>query len=182
MVKYEKHTLHDGTVLKISNQQWNFARYFALSGNATKARLKAKYKDNKNTNKVEAYKLLQNPTIQEAYEHHKVLLSRKIDISENRLIAETAAIGLSNPKDVMRGAEFIPLEEMPEATQRAIKKVTTKDGEIIAIEFHPKLPALQTIMELKGMKETKNNQPIQVTVNIDGQAKPLQIEQKKVNL
>ena len=188
MEKLETHILHNGEELRINQKQWNFARFFALSGNASQSRLKAQYTDldDAQRNSVEAYKLFQNPRVQKAYEHHKVMIGRKIDISENRILAEIAAIGFGNLRDAVKDGRFMDIEEMSEATQRAIKKIKVrrlvkKHGEepeeILEIEMHPKQPALETIMKLKGMKQDNKNQPISVTVNIDGQS-----EKKLLNL
>lgn len=180
MKKLEHHKLFNGEILKINAMQWEFARLFALTGNATQSRLKANYVDyNSGKNSEEAYKLLQKELVQRAYEHHKHILGRKIDISENRILAEVAAIGFGNLRDTVKGGRLLGLEEMPEATQRAIKKIQVRrlvhrkdeePEEIVSIEMHPKLPALETIMKLKGMTEENKNQPINVTVNIEGQA------------
>ena len=175
MVKQENHILFNGTKIRLNASQWKFAKIFALTDNATQSRLKAGYTDHSNKNKkrnaIEAYKLLQSEVVQQAYEHHKYLFSQKLDISVNRVIAEIAAIGFSNKADTQEKGKWLELHEMKEQTQRAIKRIhTDKDGEVIDIEMYPKMPALATIMEIKGMTEKNTNQPILVTVNIQGQA------------
>lgn len=184
---YSTLTLPDGEILKLSKQQDMFARRFALHGDATKAREEAEYAETKYA-KQEAWKLLQNKTIQKAYEYYRAKAAAKLDISENRILAEMAALGFSNlanyyddnnkPKDI---------NKLPPAAQRAIQKIKTKryvertgpgpedyeEVEIMQIELHPKLPALVRIAEIKGMsapKDAEKQRPVTVNVHVTGNA------------
>jgi len=173
--------LEDGTILKII-ESWNkFARIFALTGNASKSRIDAGYTPHKNAkiNATHAYQLFQKKEVQIAYEFHKRQLAKKIDISENRILAEIAAIGFSNLANMFEGGTLKDIEEADKPTQRSIKSIKIKryfshdkekqpDHEVIAVEMHPKLPALKELAEIKGMNQTEQNRPINVTVNIDG--------------
>lgn len=175
----------DGSELKLSKQQADFARLFAVSGDATNSRLQAGYSDHK-ANINEAYKLLQNPKIQQAVEHYKSEASKKMDISENRILAEMASMGFSNVAKLFNeNGGHKRIQDMDKATQRAIKKVKTRrylertgpddedmeEVEIMEIEMHNKLPALQKIAEIKGMtapKDADQHRPVNVNVNITG--------------
>lgn len=115
--------------------------------------------------------------------------ARKLDISENRILAEIAAIGFSNVANLFdeNGAPK-KISDMDIPTQRAIKKVVTKryiertgsgendfeDVEIQTIEMHPKLPALHRIAEIKGMcaqqKDAEKHRPVNVNVNVTGKS------------
>lgn len=183
---YTTITRSDGTVLKLSKQQAEFARLFAVSGDATNSRLQAGYADHK-ANVNEAYKLLQNVKVQQAVEHYKAQAAKKLDISENRILAEMAAMGFSNVANLFNEhGGHKRLQDMDKATQRAIKKVKTRrylertgpddedmeEVEIMEIEMHNKLPALQKIAEIKGMtapKDAEQHRPVNVNVNINGE-------------
>lgn len=181
MTKKIRVELDNGKSISIA-KTWNeFARLFALTGNASKSRIDAGFKANKNTdiNAKHAYNLLQRPVVQQAYEYHKRRIARKIDISENRILAEMASIGFSNIANMFSNGNLKSIEEADEATQRSIKSIkirryVNKQGkdsdemEVIAIETHPKLPALNKIAEIKEMTKPESNQAINVTVNIDG--------------
>lgn len=181
MAKKIELILEDGTTIKITETRNNFARLFALTGNASQSRLDAGFKANKNSqiNAAHAWKLFQIKEVQMAYEFHKRQLAKKIDISENRILAEMAAIGFGNLANMFEGGNIKDIEDADKPTQRAIKSVRIKryinqdkdkqlDHEVIAVEMHPKLPALKEIAEIKGMNQTEKNRPINVTVNIDG--------------
>ena len=183
---YQTITLQDGSELRLSKMQAEYARLYAVTGDATNSRLEAGYANNPSGNRQEAYKLLLNPKIQQAIEHYKALAAKKMDISENRILAEMAAMGFSNVANLFNEqGGHKRLDQMDVATQRAIKKVKTRrymertgpsvedmeEVEITEIELHPKLPALQKIAEIKGMtapKDAEQHRPVNVNVNISG--------------
>ena len=123
-----------------------------------------------------------------AVEHFKIQVSKKLDISENRILAEMAAMGFSNVANLFNEhGGHKRIDQMDKATQRAIKKVKTRryverngpgdddfeEVEIMEIEMHPKLPALQRIAEIKGMaapKDAERHRPVNVNVNISGKS------------
>lgn len=178
-------TLPDGEKLKLSKQRAEFARLFAVTGDATNSRLQAGYADH-GANRQEAYRLLQDAKIQQAIEHYKAAAAKKLDISENRILAEMAAMGFSNVANLFNDqGGHKRIADMDIATQRAIKKIKTRrymestgpepedmeEVEITEIEMHPKLPALQKIAEIKGMtapKDAEQHRPVNVNVNISG--------------
>lgn len=176
-------TLRDGKEIKLAKKRAEFARLYALTGDATNSRLQAGYASHK-ANRQEAYKLLQEPNIQLAVEHYKAEAAKKLDISENRILAEMAAIGFSNIANLANMTCLSDIQNADVATQRAIKSMKTRrylegrgddavEVEIISIEMHPKLPALQKIAEIKGMaKPDDKNQhrPVNVNVNISGKS------------
>lgn len=141
-----------------------------------------------NTIHRKALELFRHPKVAACLRLIRQAQSAKLDISENRILAEMAAIGFSNAANLF-DEHGCPknIADMDIPTQRAIKKVTTKryiertgagdndyeEVEIQTIELHPKLPALQKIAEIKGMTapDDKNLQrPVEVTVNIDGKS------------
>ena len=136
---------------------------------------------------AKAYKLFNLPHIVAAVEANNKIQAAKIDISENRVLAEMAAMGFSNAANLFDD-QGTPknIANMDIATQRAIKSVTVKrytertgsgpddfeEVEIQKIELHPKLPALIKLAEIKGLAQEvdKNMQRnVEVTVNISGQ-------------
>jgi phage terminase small subunit len=132
--------------------------------------------------------LFDKPHIAAIMAQAREVQAQKLDISENRILAEMAAIGFSNAASLFNkhGAPK-NISDMDVPTQRAIKKVVTKryiertgagkddyeEVEVQMIELHPKLPALQKIAEIKGMcaqKDTEKHRPVNVNVNITGKS------------
>jgi hypothetical protein len=135
-----------------------------------------------------AIALFDKPHVATCLQHAREVIAAKLDISENRILAEMAAIGFSNAANLFN-EHGVPknIADMDIPTQRAIKKVVTKryiertgagdddyeEVEVQTIEFHPKLPALQKIAEIKGMcapKDTDKYRPVNVNVNITGKS------------
>lgn len=181
MAKMIDLTLDGGEVIKISVLWDKFARNMALTGNASQSRTDAGYKKHPNPqiNATNAWLLLQKVNVQKAYDYHRARVSEKMDISENRILAEMAAVGFSNVAKMFSNGALISVEKMDTPTQRAIKSVKVsrhfegpkgeeEQVEVIAIEMHPKMVALKQIAEIKKMTETDSNRAIAVTVNIDG--------------
>ena len=155
----------------------------------------AAYKSSYNCSKMKpetirkrAVELFDHPKVAGTLREHRAVQAGKLDISENRLLAEFASIGFSNAANLF-DEHGTPknISDMDIPTQRAIKSVTVKrfiertgkgeddyeDVEIQKIELHPKLPALIKIAEIKGIAQSvdKNMQkPVEVTVNINGQS------------
>ena len=69
--KYHTLTLSDGKKVNLTKKRNEFARIYALTGDATNSRLKAGYSDIPKYNKQEAYGLLQNEDVQDAVEFYK---------------------------------------------------------------------------------------------------------------
>ena len=174
----KKFTTFKGVEVTITDRQEKFARLYASTGNAAKSRIEAGYKPgNSSRNAVEAYKLMQNPDIAAVHEHYQHEISKKIDINENRILAEIASIAFCNIANMFEGGKIKDISDVPVSVQRAVKsiKVHVPQGKdvthsVVNIEMHDKLKALQQIAEIKGINKTQQ-QDINVTVNIDGKEK-----------
>lgn len=180
--------ISNGEDIKLTFKRDIFARYYAQTGDAANSRIQAGFKGHSNAfrNSNEGYKLLQYKEVQRAVEYYRSKLSEKMDISENRLLAEMAAMGFSNIAKLFHdNGDMKKIAEVDEATQRAIKSVKTRrqivrngkelddydEYEIQQIDLHPKLPALQQIADIKGMtkaKDKEHERNVTVTVNIGG--------------
>ena len=97
--------------------------------------------------------MLRNVEVQSRIGELKKKKAEKINISENRILEEIAAIAFSDVGELEgEYGGFIGLKHLKPATRRAIRSIKYKRfiedgkaGEIISIEFHPKLPALEKI-------------------------------------
>ena len=90
------------SVVKDNTQlERDFARIYALTGNAAIAYPDAGYKDQGENNRVQGYRLLQKPHVQDLVEQWRRLIERKLDIRENRILAELAAVAFADPLDIL---------------------------------------------------------------------------------
>jgi phage terminase small subunit len=184
--------LPDGGEIKLTKKRAEFARFYALTHDAKNSRLKAGFANTPSNNKQEGWKLLQYPEVQDAVEYYEAQLAKKLDISENRILAEIAAIAFSNLADCEdEHGNTIDLAKLESHTQRAIKSKTSKrylegmgdeavEVEIQKIEMHPKLAALKLLTEIKGMKAEKDKnaqRPVNVNVNVSGKSATTKVEQ-----
>ena len=111
-----------------------------------------------------ALELLNKSYVAERVDKLKKKRAQKIDISENRILAEIASIAFSNIADLeSEHVGFAGFKTLKPATQRAIQSVKSKrylertveggfeEVEIIEIKMHPKMPGLEKICEIKGI-------------------------------
>lgn len=172
------------------------AKAYALHDNLTAAYREAGYSqiENQNGNHNNARQILARPHVWAEYEHWKSVFAARMDISDNRILAEMAAIGFVNPASVI-GADgrMMNLEDMPESVARSIKKVTVKRRvishntsspseditetevlaeEMVQVEFHDKIKALTWVAEINGMKPQDAPPVIHVEVDVLGVDKP----------
>jgi translation elongation factor EF-G len=171
---------------KLTQKRETFARLYVEYGDASKAYREAfpsaqKWKDQAVW--VKASELLKDGKVSVRIEELKQKRAQKLDISENRLLAEIAAIAFSDVGELAdEQGGFKGLKSLSPAMRRAIKSVRFKryvEGkgeeaqqvEIIQVDMHPKLPALERICEIKGITAPKGTEkPVAVTVNVTGNA------------
>ncbi|MCX6178156.1 MAG: terminase small subunit [Chlorobiales bacterium] len=162
---------------RLTPKQDQFCREYLVDMNATQAAIRAGYSA-KTADRIGA-ELLGKTWVSAMVEELKKKRAEKLDISENRILAEIASIAFSNVGDLVDdNGKFIEIKKLKPSTLRAIKSVRRKrfvedgrEGEIISIEFHPKLPALEKICEIKGITAPPVQQrPVEVTINVTGNA------------
>jgi hypothetical protein len=172
--------------LSLTHKRETFARLFVQYGDASKAYREAFPSSIKWLDKTvweAASRILKNSKVLARIDELKKKRALKLDISENRIIAEIAAIAFSDVGQ-LEGDDggFKGLKALDPATRRAIKSVKYKrylegkgEGaqlvEVTSIEMHPKLPALEKICEIKGIiAPPKQERPVEVTINVTGNA------------
>jgi hypothetical protein len=171
---------------KLTQKRETFARLYVECGDASKAYREAfpaslKWKDSAVWS--EAEKLKKNPEVLLRISELKKKRSQKLDISENRVLAEIAAIAFSDVGELEdEQGGFKGLRNLSPATRRAVKSVRFKryiegtgenarEVEIVQVDMHPKLPALEKICEIKGIIAPKvAEKQVNVTVNVTGNA------------
>jgi len=171
---------------KLTQKRETFARLYVEYGDASKAYREAfpssqGWKPESVHRK--AHELLKDVKVLARIEELKKRRAQKLDISENRILAEIAAIAFSDVGELEDDqGGFKGLKSLNAATRRAVKSVKFKryvEGkgeeaqlvEITHVEMHPKLQALEKICEIKGITAPpKQDRPVNVTVNVTGNA------------
>lgn len=156
-----------------------FVRCYAKYNNITYAALEAGYAHN--TARRTGKQLLERVDVQLKLEIERKRLRGILDVSDKRVVAEIAAIGFGNICEVFNDdGSLKPINELSEASQRAIKTLKVKVTEeitesseritqqIVTIEMHPKLPALQQLVAIKGLGDGEKNKEVKVKVDIKG--------------
>lgn len=170
----------------LTHKRETFARLYVDHGDASKAFREAfpasmTWKDN--VVWVKASELLKDGKVSVRIAELRQKRSQKLDISENRVLAEIAAIAFSDVGELENDhGGFKGLKSLSAATRRAVKSVKIKryvEGkgeesrlvEITHVEMHPKLQALEKICEIKGITAPKGTEKnVTVTVNVNGNA------------
>lgn len=171
----------------LTHKRETFARLYVDHGDASKAYREAfpasrQWKDSAVWSEAEKIKKI--PEVSLRIEELKRKRSEKLDISENRVLAEIAAIAFQDIGEIEgEHGGFAGLKSLKPATRRAIQSVKfkrylerTPEGgfegvEITEVKMHPKLPALEKICEIKGITAPKNAEKnVTVNVNVNGNA------------
>lgn len=172
--------LQDGNKITLSVKHDRFARAVALNGNQAAA-----YRENLATeesdrqyDRQKAYALIaKSETVQKAIEYYKEKFSRGLQISENRFLAEIGAIAFFDPVSMFdECGNLLHIQEMPESARRAVKKIKVRKclganeeiGEIVEIELHDKLKALDRVGQIKGYLEKEKDKAAHVRVIMSG--------------
>ena len=148
---------------KIDVKHNAFARHYAMNNNQLKAYQHAYGEEVKGAQQSAAILMRKKPVIR-AIEYYRIQLSNALDISEARIMAELAAIGLAKPTDALNAdGDILPPSEMSEATKRAISEynvrvvstdIDEKGSETTilqkTVKFGNKHAALKTMLEVKG--------------------------------
>lgn len=127
--------------MRVTERQNALARAFALHGNATRAYLEAGYADVCAANRNAAYRVMQSVAVLRAVEYWRAELSKKIEITEARILAEYAAMAFSDAGAVEDShGNALPPSQLPAHVRRAIKKYGRRDirnpeGDVIATEY-----------------------------------------------
>ncbi len=166
----------------VTDHEDKFARRFAAHGNMARAYREAEYKPQKTCEKDSraGWDVLQRPAVQAKYEHYLAIQKKKLDVSDNRLLAEIASIAFVDPSLLQSaGGGLAAITDLPEHVRRAVRKVKVKrtvksidrdtdiitSEEIVEYEFHDKMKALTQLVRINGLEE-KATAPKDITVTL----------------
>ncbi len=142
----------------LSEKHEQFCREFLVDGNAAQAYIRTGYEPK--GAKQAAYRLLENPEIQSRIaELNKVVLD-KLEVTNERIIAELAKIGFANATDFVNGGNTVlELKHMERDKTAAVSKIKTivresADGQVTTtteLGFWDKVEALTELAKIRNM-------------------------------
>lgn len=150
-----------------------FAREMAIHGDRARAAANSNLTKSKTRGALVAgaNRQLALEVVQEEIEKQRKIVNSALDISEKRILAEVSCVAFGNICDIFDSKGGMkPISDLSEHTRRAIKSVKVKTGmagdEVISIEMHPKLPALQQLIAIKGMADGAKDKGIRVKIEL----------------
>lgn len=140
--------------------------YCSNGGNATRAYLQAGYVANtESVASTEGSKLLRKPEIAAYIKHLQASVSKRFDISGDRLVQELAAIAFANPKEIFNDeGELLPLSQIPDHCMGALAEFNVETSidrrGTVTTKRRGKLSdrqrALDTLMRITGLTSDLN--------------------------
>ncbi|MEP0983819.1 terminase small subunit [Leptolyngbya sp. FACHB-17] len=152
---------------KLTVKQRAFAEaYTSNGGNATRAYYQAGFvARSESVASTESSNFLRKPEIQNYIRHLQANVSKRFDISADRLVQELAAIAFADPKQMFNDdGELLPISEIPDHCLGAlaeinVETVTDRRGNV-TIKRKGKLAdrqrALEGLMKVTGLSSELN--------------------------
>lgn len=141
---------------ELSPIQLRFVDEYLVDLNATQAAIRAGYGEA--GAHVQAHRLLSNVKVEAAIAQKRAELSKKTELTQERVLLELKRIAFSNMKDLAKwsddiGVQFNDLGEMPDDVSAAISEISSdathlKGGMILVkrrVKLHDKMKALDMI-------------------------------------
>lgn len=135
---------------KLTPKQQKFVAEYLIDLNATQAAIRAGY--SAKTAKEQAARLLTNANIAAELEKRRGKIEKKLEISQEQIIAELAAIALSNGADyakvigdgVSSYVEFTPTDQLDPMKLKAIASIEESQNGM-KVKTHDKLRAIELL-------------------------------------
>jgi len=155
---------------KLTPRQALFVAEYLKDLNATQAALRAGYSES--TARAQGSRLLVNADIQAAIDAGKAKRAKRVEVTQDRVVREIAAIAFSNIADVLdvdgQGEVSVrQLSQLTQRQQRAIESITQVKSEKLSadsgvletvrltVKMHSKTTALRMLMDHIGMDAPK---------------------------
>lgn len=147
--------LFDGvvSVAKLTEKQKRFVAEYLVDLNATQAAIRAGY--SAKTAEVIGYENLRKPQIAAEVAKRQAKLQNKLEITQERVLEELAAIAFANGADFAKVTKaglvrIVPTEELPEEKRRAIASI--KEGQFgTEVKTYDKVRALELLGKHLGV-------------------------------
>ena len=153
---------------KLNERQKRFVQEYLVDLNATAAAKRAGY--SQRTAKSQGQRLLTNVDIQAAIQKRQEKLQGKLEITQERVLEELAAVAFANGTDFATITKsgmvrIIPTEDVAEDKRKAVAGI--KEGQWgTEIKLHDKVRALELLGKHLGVFDSNNASTNQETNNI----------------
>ncbi|HID70185.1 MAG TPA: terminase small subunit, partial [Desulfobacterales bacterium] len=120
-------------------------------------------KQTNNTLQRQANYLLNHPKVSARIAELRAAISRKLEVSAEKVLREFAAIGFSDPRKILdKNHALLPPDQWPDEMARAIKTVkvkgTPEGNTITEVQLWPKTAALDSLSKNLGLYLADNKQ------------------------
>lgn len=143
---------------KLNDRQERFVDEYLVDLNATAAAKRAGYSEK--TARSQGQRLLTNVDIQAAIQKRQARLRGKLEITQERVLEELAAIAFANGTDfatINRNGlvRLIPTDDLPEDKKKAVASI--KEGQYgTEVKLHDKVKALELLGRHLGVFDSGN--------------------------
>ena len=141
------------SVAKLNDRQERFVDEYLVDLNATAAAKRAGYSEK--TARSQGQRLLTNVDIQAAIQKRQARLRGKLEITQERVLEELAAIAFANGTDfatINRNGlvRLVPTDDLPEDKKKAVASI--KEGQYgTEVKLHDKVKALELLGKHLGI-------------------------------
>lgn len=146
------------SVAKLNDRQERFVDEYLVDLNATAAAKRAGYSEK--TARSQGQRLLTNVDIQAAIQKRQARLQGKLEITQERVLEELAAIAFANGTDfatINRNGlvRLVPTDDLPEDKKKAVASI--KEGQYgTEVKLHDKVKALELLGKHLGVFDSGN--------------------------
>lgn len=143
---------------KLTEKQKRFVAEYLVDLNATQAAIRAGYSP-KTANRIGSQNL-SKVDVQAEIEKRRATLRNKLEITQEKVIEELAAVAFANGADFATVNQngivrITPTSELPEEKRKAIASI--KEGQYgTEVKVHDKVKALELLAKHLGMFDSKN--------------------------
>lgn len=147
---------------ELTDKQRIFCDEYLIDFNATRAAIAAGY--SKKTASVIGSETLAKPYVQDYLNKKREDISKRHNVTMDRIIQEYAHIAFQDTADLFEGSRLKDISELPENVTRAIQEVSSMrvrgsdDTEVVKIKHHDKKGALDSLTKILGGFEKDNDQ------------------------
>lgn len=138
---------------KLTGKQALFIKFYVTEFNATKSAIAAGY--SKDTAYSIGNELLKKPEIQEAIEKEKAKMTKKIEITQERIAEELSKIAFSDIKNFVEfDSKKVKIKDSKDVDGAVIQEVSSHSGNrgtSTKLKLHDKMKALELLGRYKGM-------------------------------
>jgi phage terminase small subunit len=142
--------------MKLTPKQKRFVDEYLVDLNASQAAIRSGFSPR--TSRFIGYRLLTMPKIKEALRGAQEDLTRRTEVTQERVIAELAAIAFSNIGDIVSwGPDGVSVKSADElspeilASVADVSKSSGKEGGMVRVRLHDKLRALELLGKHLGL-------------------------------